>query len=162
MVINQFIQTDCIWTLLTRLTMTQFNSTEVFPSNWRDIGHIAAHTLSTQGPGVLLGALFFFLFFNYTRRIYFHPLSTIPGPRLAAATHLYEAYYNILRQGLSKHVIGLHERYSLYFLNLTLEINLSIADSPVIRIGTNRVHVGDPSYYHTYVNFRTRLRQDVN
>jgi hypothetical protein len=84
---------------------------------WANVGHCTIgvdtlQALSNKAPGLLLGTLLFYLFYKYTRRIYFHPLSSIPGPRLAAATHLYEAYYNILRQGLSKRVIQLHETYS--------------------------------------------------
>lgn len=33
-------------------------------------------------------------------RIWFHPLSHIPGPRLAAATHLYHAYYQVHQGGM--------------------------------------------------------------
>lgn len=32
-------------------------------------------------------------------RLYFHPLSHIPGPKLAACSHLYEFYYNVILSG---------------------------------------------------------------
>lgn len=79
---------------------------------WATIGVDTPQAWLNAAPGFLLATLLSYLFYKYTRRIYFHPLSNVPGPRLAAATHLYEAYYNILRQGLSKRAIQLHETYS--------------------------------------------------
>ena len=31
--------------------------------------------------------------------LHFHPLAKFPGPRLAAAAHLYEFYWSVLRDG---------------------------------------------------------------
>ncbi|KAG9240506.1 cytochrome P450 [Calycina marina] len=73
---------------------------------------------------------------KYTYRVYFHKLSGIPGPPLAAASHLYEAYLNIIADGYFKRLLPMHRHYN----------------SPVVRIGTNHVHVGDPQYYHTIYN----------
>jgi hypothetical protein len=48
-------------------------------------------------------------------RLYFHPLSHIPGPKLAAITHGYEFYHNIIRGGMFIwEVKRLHEIYGTY------------------------------------------------
>ncbi|CAG8234826.1 unnamed protein product [Penicillium olsonii] len=84
----------------------------------------------------LIGTVVFYLAFTYTKRVYFHPLSGIPGPSLAAATQFYEGYFNIFREGFCQKFLSLHKEYK----------------SPVVRIGTNHVHIGDPAYYHTIHN----------
>ncbi|RDW75369.1 trichodiene oxygenase-2 [Coleophoma cylindrospora] len=58
---------------------------------------------------------------------------------MAAASHLYEAYYNLIAGGYFRKFIPMHDKYN----------------SPVVRIGTNHVHVGDPKYYHTIYNSGT-------
>lgn len=48
------------------------------------------------------------------QRLYLHPLSSYPGPKLAAATTLYRAYYQIIRDG--EHVAQatkLHKKYGV-------------------------------------------------
>ena len=46
------------------------------------------------------------------RRLYFSPLSKFPGPKLAAATILYEAYYDVIKQGQYTFKIKeLHKKY---------------------------------------------------
>lgn len=45
-------------------------------------------------------------------RLFFHPLSTIPGPRLAAITSLYHFYYSVIRRGdVVNHLKFLHKKY---------------------------------------------------
>lgn len=47
------------------------------------------------------------------RRLYFHPLAQIPGPKLAAATLLYQTYYSFAggRSRFYQKVAKLHEKY---------------------------------------------------
>lgn len=49
------------------------------------------------------------------RRIFFHPLSKFPGPKLAAATFLYEAYFDVILSGQYTFKIDeLHKRYGTF------------------------------------------------
>ncbi|KAJ5095320.1 hypothetical protein NUU61_004676 [Penicillium alfredii] len=120
--------------------MDVINSTWVFPGPCDEVLPEMRGNTMDRAPGLLLGAISLYLFCKYTKRVYFHPLSGIPGPTLAAATHLYEAYHNIIGEGLFKKYIPMHKRYTRG------------SDSPVVRIGTNHVHIGDPNYYHTIYN----------
>lgn len=58
-------------------------------------------------------------------RLYFDPLSTFPGPKLAAATLLYEAYYDVVKRGQYTFKIReLHKKYGL-FLTFDLPTTLT-------------------------------------
>ncbi|KAJ0414237.1 cytochrome P450 [Aspergillus carlsbadensis] len=76
-------------------------------------------------------------------RLYLHPLSHIPGPRLAAITHGYEFYHNIIRGGMFIwEVRRLHEIYG-----------------PIIRINPREVHILDPDYYEEIYASSARKRE---
>lgn len=50
--------------------------------------------------------------FRGTQRLFFHPLVKFPGPRLAAITLWYKAYYDIVMDGgWSEHLEYLHATY---------------------------------------------------
>ena len=49
---------------------------------------------------------------TYVHRLLWHPLAGFPGPKLAAISNLYGAYYDLIKEGqLCVHVAHLHEVY---------------------------------------------------
>ncbi|KAJ5991650.1 cytochrome P450 [Penicillium canescens] len=70
---------------------------------------------------------------KYLRRLFFHPLSKFPGPPIAAASHLWEFWQDMVCNGTFLQAIPkLHKVYN----------------SPVIRISPNHLHINDPEFYH--------------
>ncbi|KAK3936257.1 cytochrome P450 [Diplogelasinospora grovesii] len=64
-------------------------------------------------------------------RVFFHPLSHIPGPKVAAISHAYEFYHDVIRGGMYIwEVEKMHEKYG-----------------PVVRINPREVHIKDPHFY---------------
>ncbi|KAF7924918.1 uncharacterized protein EAE98_007006 [Botrytis deweyae] len=64
-------------------------------------------------------------------RLFLHPLAQFPGPKLAAITRYYEAYYDIVQNGQYKFKIAeMHKKYG-----------------PIIRISPYELHVIDPAFF---------------
>ncbi|KAH7127345.1 cytochrome P450 [Dactylonectria macrodidyma] len=79
-----------------------------------------------------------------------HPLSQFPGPKLAAASYIYEAYYDWWRVGRFGHQIRrMHETYG-----------------PLVRINPDELHCSDPAFAdHVYAgsgHVRDRWVHQVN
>ncbi|KAL6921196.1 hypothetical protein ACHAPO_006104 [Fusarium lateritium] len=100
-----------------------------FKSTWEtvDVKSIA----SFKSVITLVGVWFFYhvlvALYNISP---FHPLSRFPGPKVAAASYLYEAYYDWWRVGRYGKVIrDMHERYG-----------------PIVRINPDELHCSDPYF----------------
>ncbi|KAK5676948.1 hypothetical protein LTS10_010712 [Elasticomyces elasticus] len=75
------------------------------------------------------------LAFIILQRLYAHPLSNIPGPRIAALTTWWETYIDVFQGAGSQfysHLRGLHDKHG-----------------PIVRIGPNEVHISDPEWLRT-------------
>ncbi|GKT42503.1 N-acetyltryptophan 6-hydroxylase ivoC [Colletotrichum spaethianum] len=84
-----------------------------------------------QLAGLLLGIWLLYVIQLGVRRLYFSPISHIPGPRLAAMTQYYEFYYDIILGGqYTFRIIEMHRDYG-----------------PVVRISPWEVHVGDHDFF---------------
>ncbi|KAK3324341.1 cytochrome P450 monooxygenase-like protein [Cercophora scortea] len=60
----------------------------------------------------------------------FHPLARFPGPKIAAASYLYEAYYDWILVGrYGRRIRAMHEKYG-----------------PIVRINPDELHCSDPHF----------------
>ncbi|KAI9644280.1 hypothetical protein NHQ30_007636 [Ciborinia camelliae] len=95
---------------------------------------------------VILGtSIFVYCILGVVYRLYFHPLSKFPGPKLAAATLWSEFYYECILSG--QYFIKIaqwHEQYG-----------------PIIRIGPNEIHIDDPEYYDTLFSYSGVRNKDT-
>ncbi|KAF5875950.1 putative cytochrome p450 protein [Botrytis fragariae] len=95
------------------------------------LGSLAGfNLLSKESAIVAIGLWVTYLVCGIIYRLYFSPLASIPGPKLAAMTTWYEAYYDIWLGGQYVWKIEkLHKKYG-----------------PVIRINPHEIHVSDPDF----------------
>ncbi|KAM3426659.1 hypothetical protein NHJ13734_009333 [Beauveria thailandica] len=79
-------------------------------------------------------------------RVYFHPLSRYPGPKIAAiSTAWWEWYWNYVKNGrMLFEIERLHEKHG-----------------PVIRIGVNDLHVSDPAVYQDMTRINSGFTKDA-
>lgn len=87
----------------------------------------------------LFGLLLYIPLLAYYR-LYLHPIAKFPGPKLAAFTRYYEAYYDVFRGGQYTFKIAeMHRKYG-----------------PIIRISPHELHISDPAFYKQLYSHNAR------
>ena len=76
-------------------------------------------------------------------RLHLHPLNRFPGPRLAAATGLYEIYFSVWgTDGFKDEIEEMHQIYGR-FVDTRMRLFLTCS-GPIVRITPDEVHVQEP------------------
>jgi hypothetical protein len=68
------------------------------------------------GLALFAGILLVHCFITVAYRLFFSPIAKFPGPKLAAATGLYELYFNFCKNG--KYVFEIERLHNIYGMSL--------------------------------------------
>jgi len=79
------------------------------------------------------GSLSLYMLYICISRLLIHPLHNFPGPRLAAATFLYEAYFDILKTPGSQYNYQIDRLHDIY--------------GPFVRVSPEEIHVRDSEWF---------------
>ena len=111
---------------------------------------------STQFIGIL-GAFLGYLLITLVYRLFFHPLSRFPGPKLAAATKWYEFYFDLLKWPGGTFMYEIERMHDVYGTLpwsysegrsiMLIGHRLLTRTGPIVRITPEELHVKDSDWF---------------
>lgn len=95
-------------------------------------------------------------------RLWFHPLTRFPGPKLLAATTWYEAYVDLFHHDFPERLAKIHEKYGRILApNLGPNSVFNIWLGPIVRVAPNEIHVNDAEFFQTVFAAAAKHRTDI-
>lgn len=73
---------------------------------------------------LIIGSLLAYFIMRCIYRLYFHPLSKFPGPKLAAVSSAYEFYYNVIKRG--KFIWELERLHEIYGKSIKVPLDFGL------------------------------------
>ena len=80
-------------------------------------------------------------------RLFLSPLAKFPGPKLAAATSWYEAFYDLRSKNFPDILSDLHDRYGMY-LYTGRNSWTDWFSGPIVRVNPTELSIRDAEYYN--------------
>lgn len=109
----------------------------------------------------VVGSLIHSVIYN----IYRHPLASVPGPKLAGATYLYQSYFSLAGGSRYYYQIGkLHKKYGKFEPPFSEKASVACAHpllGPVVRITPDEVHLSDPDNYEVIYSVGTKYAKSL-
>ncbi|KIW18531.1 hypothetical protein PV08_02819 [Exophiala spinifera] len=132
-------------------------------STFDSLANVVAPFGIVQGCVTLVLAVSAWVVLHATYNVYFHPLASCPGPRLAAATSLYKAYIDVFaKTGFVQALEKLHAQYGSYSQETINRSSLTPPTGNVVRVGPNELHFSNPEVYHEIYNANNRWDKEKN
>jgi hypothetical protein len=92
-----------------------------------------------------------YLLLRAVYNLYFHPLAHFPGPRLAAATRWYEAYFDLVKKPGGTFMFQIEHMHRIYgttlmsFEDFERHLYLFLI-GPIVRINPDELHIKDSEW----------------